>query len=627
MGDSNAAGPSGRLSVRVRKSARAEWDEGADDAPPPCPLESLPVPMEDKKAYPLLQRACRDGADQRNSWTLEQLECLWAELDMLLAEVADQRAAIHGERALLTVWMAIATLKNPHADQVAGDEDLAGARTRSGSAGDGLLTLTRQMSANTKVTRDKYGRFLRTNELDSPRGSALDLAAMGRAAEQGALPANGPVGGTAAPAPKKVNGAEPSLFELEGEAAGYEIRRVSAEADPEALWAFASSFFERLDTGAAELLDTDARARRFCAMGDGDAADLDDPFQIRPRGRHYSVQWEEEAQLLAVADGLIPSAAAFAPRAEAAGQSCADGAGGAAGSAAKYHWQRDAQELSFTPRVLGALVDQSGFVPRIDMAPTRAGAVDSISQPEPLGPITVGDESVAVESSVRLEQELRAELVRVGLLDSADAALVDEDDALCAEIRQAQAQLRTVLEQNEQLCEASRKRLPGWLAEQAAEEARVRDADEATERWRVIMKRLKAERKAERKRRKLGSRVSARVAAGAGPAAAATPAETAAEPGDGGPEAAPVAEGDAAAVAEGAAPAGAEEPAGEGGSNDDSSEDDREEEPGPGWGAAAPDSIAASEAAAARATAARKRTSPRAKPVAGIAASAQEQPA
>jgi hypothetical protein len=538
--------------------------------------------MEDKGSYPHLQRASRDGSDQRNCWTLEQLECLWAELDMLLTGVDDRRAQLHGERAALTVWMALSMLKSPPLSQPLDDEsDRGPARTRSAANAGGTegLGLTRQQS----VTLNSRGATARTSkpETDAPLNQKVE-------------PVSAAAGGA-----KKAAVADPPE-EWEGEAAGYTIRRVSAEADPEALWNFTDAYFAPVPASAADVLDADVRIRRFC----GDDVDTSvDPFEVLPRGRHYLEQWEEEARLLA---SILPNGVgAFStPTLQPPAL-----AGGGGASAERLHWQLDAgEQTTFTPRVFNALVDQPGFVPRIDIAPTRAGAVDALSQPTPPAVMAVCAECDMREFSARLEDKLRLELVRVGLLDSAADEPGDEDDSLCAELRLAQAQLRAAVAQNEALCHESRLKLDRWLEGQQLDEHTRADSDALVERWRVVMKRLKAERKAERKRKKLGNlKVAGRKAADPTTAAAAAAAPCRES-----------AEGSAPAAAEAGAADDVEAPAmgaegeanGDGNSNDESSEEEREEDPGPGWGAAAPEGIAtmlASNAKAERPTTARKR--------------------
>lgn len=575
--------------LTVGKRAREEWDEG-EGGPPPCPLEPQPVPMEDKACYPHLLRACPDGIDTRSSWTLEQLECLWAELDMLLAEVEDRRARLHGERASLAVWMALSLLKCPGL-QPADDVAASGARTRSSAmAGGEAAGVERQLSVTlgNRGQRDRQGRFLKP-EPDSPRCEPRGDAA--------AVAAPGASGCGAA----RAKGAELAEHEHEGEAAGYEIRRVSAEADPEALWQFTQAFFEPLRPEDAQVLDADARVRRFCGDEPESGAD---PFELGPRGRYYLLQWEEEGQLL----GLASCAPSAAPTGAGAGWGRAGGgeaAQGGAGEAARelLHWEADAADgRRLTERVFSALVDRPGFVPRADAAPTRAGSVDSLSLslPAARAAMSVVGEEDTRQRSAQMEAQLRVELLKVGLIDSADAQAADEDDSLCAELRLMQEQLRAAVCQNETLCRESRARFEVFLQAQHGEQRERARSDALLERWRGVMQRLKAERKAERRRKKAAG--GARRAAGAAAPAAAREGSEGAAPERAGAEAAP-----------GAAPETAGAPKeGEGGaSNDESSEEEREEEPGPGWGAAAPDSIAGAAATSAptppRAATARKR--------------------
>ncbi|KAG8464637.1 hypothetical protein KFE25_010005 [Diacronema lutheri] len=579
------AHPTRRHLLRIRKRGRDEWDEGADGGLPSCPLVPQPVPMEDRSSYPHLQRACPDGVDTRSSWTLEQLECLWAELDQLLTEVDDRRARLHGERAALTAWMAISMLKSPAIAPVE-DDAMGGARTRSSALVGALdgIGLARQLSVTVKGARDRHGRFLKS-ELDSPRADSRADAA----ASAGAY-ASAAHGGRAKGAD------QPPDHEHEGEAAGYEIRRVSDEADPEALWLYTEAFFAPLSRADAEVLDAGLRVRRFWG-DDFDAAA--DPFALGPRGQHYLLQWEDEARLLGLASigafhATAPSSAAAAAAGAGAGAACL----GAPHD--RVHWLSSAREHPLTARVFNALVDRPGFVPRLDMAPTRAGAVDSLAQPTPHAAMSVVGEADTRERAARLDGELRAELVRVGLLDSAGAQLADEDDTLCVELRHLQAQLRASIAQNEALCRESRARFDAFLAEHEVERASQAQADALVERWRAVMKRLKAERKAERRRTK---------AAGGGRkvADASAPLPPRADDARG---AHPDAAQSAVAAESADAPAAAARAKGdEGASNDESSEEEREEEPGPGWGAAAPDAIASAAAPPfARPTTARKRT-------------------
>jgi hypothetical protein len=556
--------------------------------------------MEDKACFPHLQRACRDGTDGRNCWTLEQLECLWAELDMLLAEVGDRRAQLHGERAALTVWMSMSMLKSPQLFQLTDEDGVGGARTRSaGMAGCGLegFGLARQLSGalNSKGSRDRYGRFLKS-ELDANAEGLQKGEAHLANAGAGALNGSGGGGGGSANGGK--GGAELDDEEWEGEAAGYEIRRASAEADPEAFWQFGEGYFEPVSQEAADtIFDMHARTRRFC----GDEVDVDDPFEMLPRGRHYLEQWEEEAQLFT----LVNNGGASPPPPAAPALRPAEG---------KLHWQLDAEDPQrYSSRVFNALVDQPGFIPCIDIAPTRAGALDSLSQPTPLEALTVSDSSDQAKLSAQLEEELRAELLRVGLLDGMETKLADEDDSLCAELRAVQLQLRAAVTANEAQCAAARSKIEQWLQQQREEESKQAEAEALVERWRAVMKRLKAERKAERRRKNFGNLKTANgrkvtYADAAAPTMAARAAsvggEAASQLAAEGPAPAPKGNG----TGPGASPPPRDGDDGDDGLNDDSSDEEREEEPGPGWGMAAPDAVASAAPTPARLVAARKRT-------------------
>ncbi|KAJ1624134.1 hypothetical protein T492DRAFT_1049611 [Pavlovales sp. CCMP2436] len=564
----------GRSRLSIGKRGRDEWDEGADGAPPPCPLAQQPAPMEDREKYQQMQRACRDGVDARTSWTVEQLSCLWAELDMLLAEVGERRAQLHGERAALTVWMALSMLTSPQAVQDLDEEEaVGGARTRSSAIGTGLdgLGLTRQMSEplvplKPPGARDRHGRFLKSD--------------LERAGGQFDAEGGGCTGKSREP---------PASYEYEGEAAGYEIRRVSAEADPEALWHFVDAYFDPVSEAAADVLHAEARVRRFCA----EEMDACDPFELRPRGRHYLEQWDEEAQLLVLAlahSGVAPPPP-FTP-------GTAEAAGAAVG---KLHWQLELEAHNYSARVLAALVDKPGFIPRIDIAPTRAGAVDSLSLPTQPAVMCVAAEADSRQQSAALEEELRAELVRLGLIDGLDAKLADEDDPLCAELRQVQGELRATVAQNESLCHKGRERLGRFVDAQRVEERRQAETDEVTEQWRVVMKRLKLERKAERKRKKLSNLRGNKLGNPTAPKPPATAAEQQAPAAD-------VAAGGVAAESVVAVEPKEEGGSGGGGSNDESTEDEREEEPGPGWGAAAPQIVGAVGVSPGRAKAAKRTT-------------------